>query len=1276
MKNKALNKTNVKLTGNIKLVITDRKWYFESIDSSRLLETSTYKGYEYNKNLGYHTNLRNFINNSNKSNLYDVVGTQSLRQSNELYNQYHDLYNFGCYSEESQMIDENMRFFAPINIVDKSDLPELFVIMKTEFTDNTLQERINTGKVVEVFDLSNVSKSVFNSIKDCHVTTDYKNNLNVTGFDINNGQYNTYTNNDVSDFIDNESTITEFDNWVTNSFSRNNLIYTNIVNLEFAFTDKEVDGKFMKYFGFYCSKNEIDFEDAIVYENTLRLIKTEHEYIKFTPNYKLKEYVTKELSAIGNSFGRYGVGVVEFDFKINPQVGSMIQIISNDLVDYNLVLNSELVSGSVLEVKNKIVDEINNNYLGNVTSVSARLLSDNSIRLQTNNVIDDLDNIKLSCTSNTIKIINPIIGKESELYQGEFTYPADTSILTNQYFSNLHFDHLMYIKGGKEIYSEIDKTYKYLGQYLYKLKDSIKDIKSGSMFWFSKNNIDQPYILSITDFGELDMNTEVSKYNNLNDFNLLEYKQYLISVINSPDYVGNILEYFSEVSLDDITDEQKQEYKSEVLNIINLYFDDIQNNDDYLIKDINSVDYSYTTVKNEYDRLVENRLPSLRAYNRLYQFITKWSSGLDSNNNPNRLNIALPFGEESFNASHYANRLKSSNTHDYFIIIDGVPEYFTSTNNTSLSYSKIPLELEDFESEEENAYEWLQHQNDTNKLSNISTIKYDALQKTSSVYFKGVKYNIAKDLDGYTFSVVMKTSTQVIDDVFTIQYVQNDVFKTFTLFIEFYIPDPVLTTLERDQIHYFIDKSLFYYSNKLYATIESLVDFGQDDISLDLYNANENKVYLGATVTRNWYHTLPGGDDIIYVGRGNSGVFNTNFSNIISIGDNLSINYRNLYSDDDPQSPWYGMVITFEDIVEVTDNHFWCKEIKISSNLLGMPAEDWEIDDELVDEFVTYNVLEEFKANNNIFNENNTIYISKAIAYERAKYDKIINRRANEARYYEISLSSIKNYLKLNDIKSGNKHITINVYNQLVSDMNISNKSTDAGVTPLTQPYRFKFGRQHLKFKPQINALQSFYGNDTFENIFCFDEPNYQDFVKIISKVSQEYLDLEKSKLIDIPPLHSDSEVYDYIRTANNEIVTIKLPWLVAPNEIRNYKESIVMNTNEKLSFTITINDTKDVNLVVLFKNYITNLCLTNQLTDSTLISFMSIYDSVDQNTLNNFDVKDYILSRFVSHLFTKIYRVEEVKTSTGTLVHNYINNTNLVLDTEYTGTLTIKLTR
>lgn len=1271
MKNKQIDKTNVRLTGNIKLVLDSEGGLFlESINSNDWLSSSLFKGFKYNKNLEYNTNLRNFINQTvGISSLYDVVDTTRLKHTNDLYKQHHYLYSSGIYSEESQLINENFRAFAPINIEEKSNLPEYFIVLKTSDKDATdINTILEKGSIVQVFDLKEINERIFSKIEDSYIISDLE-NINVCGYDIETGIHIIKSESTLKQLTKNDQTIEETNNWLTNVYKRNGMLYTNIINMEFAFTDENVDGKFVKYSGFYISLNEYQ-----KIKNTLSIVKTKDTLRNITTPLVLNKYFNRTFSIVGDSFGRNQQSVIEFELLINPEVSTLIQVLYNDIPDFSMLVSQEMINKNISITRRNIINYINNNYTGEKTIVRAEEHG-NNIRLITNNIITEGNSISLFSTSPSINIVSDKDGSGSNF----FVTPDSYTILTNTYLNPKVFNYVMYDIDGVKTYSKIVSVSNYLGQYLYRLEDKVIKLSSGSIVWLVEEKIEELKTCSILPIYEFDMNTEFNNYQHIRDYDPSKYLNYLQSEYLNPDYIGNAANYFNTTE-DQLTDSQISEYKNIITNEVNDYFSGVEEIKDIFIKSIDPINKSSVMINDPYNRLMENQLTALRSVNRLYPFISKWKSeNVDSTNNPNLFNLSLPWKHESNNASHIENnREVYKNTHDWFVLADGTPPY-EIPNNQLNSFSKYPIDQETFLDEKNDAYEFLQHNLENEKIECFDKIKYDKSQKTSFVYFKGVKYRIEKNLNDYRFSVVVKTSTRLLDDVFKIEIIQNDVFKTYTIFINFYIPEPILTTLERGDKYYFIDKSLFYYSSKIYTTIEASVDFGVDIISLDLYNNSETKKYLGNTLNHtNWYHTTPNGEVLLYVKRGNAGIFNTNFSDILTLGGNFQVQYSQTL---DPDSPWYGMIIEFQNIMEIGDNHFWCKKIIVKSNLQDDVLDDDEngfpnIDENVVIDILSQDVYLEFLANPNVFNENNQIYISHAIAYELCYYDKVVTQKANNARYRELCLSNIKMFFKTNHINSNKDKVRIYIDDMNTSILDIKNRTENNLLVKLDSPYSYQIFRQQLYLKPNFNIIQGFYDIALGKSIIPMKTNNRNVFTKIVSKVDNEYLDILGSK--KYLNTFNLNEYYYYVRTSINGTMYVKLPWLSSPEELRTPLVSYTMNTSEKINISVEYSQENELLLSDVLNEYVSKIVDIDKLSIADRIKYMNITTNADQDTLSNYDVKEIILTNFINNIFMKIYKIENIIDSTGQLINFATLYNRIILDSGQTiqGNLKIQFTR
>ena len=141
----SLQRTNPRLTGNIKIVISDSGLFMESIDSSSELQRVKYKGVKYNTDFNYGQNLRKFAANfTNINTFFDVTKEQDVKISSNIKDQYHQRYDYGCYSSTSNIVDGRFRFFAPLHL-DSTSLDNLPDDKKQEILRQRFDKEIKRG---------------------------------------------------------------------------------------------------------------------------------------------------------------------------------------------------------------------------------------------------------------------------------------------------------------------------------------------------------------------------------------------------------------------------------------------------------------------------------------------------------------------------------------------------------------------------------------------------------------------------------------------------------------------------------------------------------------------------------------------------------------------------------------------------------------------------------------------------------------------------------------------------------------------------------------------------------------------------------------------------------------------------------------------------------------------------------------------------------------------------------------------------------------------------
>jgi hypothetical protein len=1262
----SLHKTNPRLAGNIKIVSDSKNNLFiESINSSEFLSRSMFKGFEYNENLEYGTNIRNFCSQlTNKDDIFDIYNESYLDVNDSLGQQYHQLYNYGCYSEESQLIEENLRFFAPLHLdVNEKDHPDYFVIFKVDSKeyedldfDNALSTWINKGELVHIQDLSKIKKLIFDQIKDSNIDIDFTENIGTIGLNLNTGLQNRTEEFSVDQLLDNETTLTEFENWITNSYKRHGLLYSNIINLEFAFTDHNTTNTFVRYVGMYVNRNDVSFDQLQKLENSgaIRLIEKENSIEKFDNSLVPEIYYKKHFSRFANSFGSRKNPIFEFNLIMKPQPGQEIKILFEDTIEHTIRFTKELIGSTVEETKENIIYQINREYQGSSTSIKATLV-DKWIRLESNSSLIRFDKLRVELPSE-FPVKSPIFSLIE--YDNYFVGSGESTVILNEYINPHKFQHLMYFNDqGKEQFSRIIRVFKYKGDYLYELESPVNKTMDPDHIWFVEELITQPILGSILEHRSLDFDQNTSPYGDILDFDIQKFKDYLFAKLQDPDFIGDAVNYFELIDRSQLTSANIELYKNEVRKKLNNFFDSIDLHKEYLIKEIDLLTSESTTTDNEYKRLSEESNPILSKKNRLYQFINKWaySIGKDVYQNPYRLNINLPFRHDGFSPSiKTIERDIRNHTHSWFILGEGRNPYLPINEDTvkkHLSYTKYPVEPSHLLDTEIDAFDLLKYETKQQTVTGWSDIFYDKSQDACYTFFRGVLYRFESNkLDGYRFAIILKGSNAVIDDVYKMNYYQNDSFKTLTMVIDFYIPDPILTSLENGNGDYYLDRSLLYFSNEIYTTSKTPIDFGTDDISLRLYDTSIPKTYLGKQVTNKWHYTT-NNTDILWVGRGNSARFNISFLDLLNVGEDFEINYT---LSEDSNSPFFGMIIRFEEIVEVAKDHFWCKRIIIKSNLTEDPdgVDDLDIGDNIVQEIKTYNVYEEFAANSNIFNDNNTIYISRAIAFENCIYDKIISPNANNARYKEISLSNIHNYLLNNAVRINGQDNWIKTTVLPPQDIQVLVKlwSKNGILTKLMNPYQFPMVRYSGKYKPMSKNIFLAKDLGDWKRIFPTDLANINEYKLNVSKnvnTPEHRVELYK----DFIPCVELEDFYSYISAiTGNNVARKLLPWIVYPKEHRHLC-SLVFNSVEKIS--VSTNVSPVISVLDIMKDKVENwLNLKNiQLSDQVKIDFLRLFYEVTPETVSNFDINKLIVRHFIEGVFTQIYRVETIKTDLGQII-------------------------
>jgi len=277
---KPLLRTNPRLTGNVKLIVSsDDLIYLESINATKDLADARYKKYRVSKDSNYSYDVSRFFNDNKTP--YDMVYETKRSASDfsvlESYDlQFEDEYQYGVRFNTSKLYDENFRIFAPIKV--DTNLPKKFVIYRVtspkpngSYTDSSLDkksrisEMLSNSTIIKVFDLtesSNLGKYVRN-----HVYNESFNNVPLTfsfeeneqtfynGIDLVKGGFASKGEYVYDDFVATEKPLIEANDFITDGFKRNRIVSSDILNLEFLFDDEEAkDYSVNRYFGIYVNE--------------------------------------------------------------------------------------------------------------------------------------------------------------------------------------------------------------------------------------------------------------------------------------------------------------------------------------------------------------------------------------------------------------------------------------------------------------------------------------------------------------------------------------------------------------------------------------------------------------------------------------------------------------------------------------------------------------------------------------------------------------------------------------------------------------------------------------------------------------------------------------------------------------------------------------------------------------------------------------------------------------------------------------------------------------
>ena len=137
MNSRQLIRTNPKLSGNVKLTVSSKGVYLDSLDDS-ILTNSAYKHFPVNLSSNYSSCIRDFFKNTPNDKIFNVSNKSDTTIYDTYDQQFANKYICGASINFDNFYRERFKIFAPIYI-SKKRIPDSFVVfrIKSEYFNNT-----------------------------------------------------------------------------------------------------------------------------------------------------------------------------------------------------------------------------------------------------------------------------------------------------------------------------------------------------------------------------------------------------------------------------------------------------------------------------------------------------------------------------------------------------------------------------------------------------------------------------------------------------------------------------------------------------------------------------------------------------------------------------------------------------------------------------------------------------------------------------------------------------------------------------------------------------------------------------------------------------------------------------------------------------------------------------------------------------------------------------------------------------------------------------------
>lgn len=283
----SLVRTSPLLTGNVKLTVSsDNNLFLNSIDANEELSKEEYKSIPIDINYAHTINIKKFFKNGKTpSNIVFDLKTEVDPTKPSL--KYEDQYDFSLYYAgvnylTSKTRDEKLSYFAPLYL--KDILPEYFVIFRIKDPMNYkideskqkfpfiqkdyIYDLFKNASIIKTFDLTEntkIGKYIKKYISDplfpsSPLTINFEEDLLSTwnGISVQSGMF-TSKGEFLNSFFKTEYPLKKVEDYITTGYHRNNIIFPNILNLEFLFDETDEVEKYdmNRYIGLYINKIDL-----------------------------------------------------------------------------------------------------------------------------------------------------------------------------------------------------------------------------------------------------------------------------------------------------------------------------------------------------------------------------------------------------------------------------------------------------------------------------------------------------------------------------------------------------------------------------------------------------------------------------------------------------------------------------------------------------------------------------------------------------------------------------------------------------------------------------------------------------------------------------------------------------------------------------------------------------------------------------------------------------------------------------------------------------------